>query len=124
MHAALAVCGLPWLEIQNRSADGNTFASKREIRKSNSSARLQHRNRAVRSSKIDAEEHLLAVAGGHRLIISFIFGTGSIPRIIGSTEYATQRRRMPAMASLFSLRLRPVLARAARVARRLRLLIS
>src|SRR5689334_6134410 len=70
VNASLAVRCLPLLEIENRSANGNGFASKGEIRKSNRSAGLQHRNRAVGRSKINAEKHLLAVARDHPLIIS------------------------------------------------------
>ena len=59
MHAALAIRGSPLFEVEHRSADGNRFAAKGELGELDCSTRLQHRNRAVRRSEIDAESTCL-----------------------------------------------------------------
>ena len=62
VHAALAIRGSPLFEVEHRSADGNRFATKRELGELDFSPRPQHRDRAARRSEIDAEIDLPTIA--------------------------------------------------------------
>jgi hypothetical protein len=76
MHPAQAIGGFPLLEVEHGSADGNRFITEREIGELNAYAGLQHGNRAVRGSEIDAEKRLFAIARAHLIIISMVSRSG------------------------------------------------